>query len=161
MNKLQTDRSQRSMLRQIAELPDLPAQTLRERWRDLFGSEPPTYNKPFLVKRIAYRIQELASGGLSEQTQQRLDTILDEAGFSNLGLKTGKARTPQSEYKQFIIGTRFRREWNGQVYEVTVERTGFEYEGKVYRHLSPIAKAITGQHLSGNAFFGVKATKGG
>jgi len=58
-----------STLRQIAQLSKLSFPELQERWRSLFGSEPPAYHRRFLMKRLAYRIQELAYGGLSETTR--------------------------------------------------------------------------------------------
>ncbi|HUT75536.1 MAG TPA: DUF2924 domain-containing protein [Armatimonadota bacterium] len=53
-----------SMLKQIAALGGLSAAELKDRWRDLNGTEPPRYNRDFLLKRLAHRIQELAYGGL-------------------------------------------------------------------------------------------------
>ena len=64
-----------SMLKQVAELPGLDSEQLKERWRALYGSEPPAYNKTYLVKRLAYRIQELAFRGLADETKARLVTI--------------------------------------------------------------------------------------
>ena len=34
----------------------------------LFDTEPPPYNRPLLESRLAYRIQELAYGGLKRET---------------------------------------------------------------------------------------------
>ena len=59
------------VLRQLAELETLDMARLKERWRALFGTEPPGYNRPFLVKRLAYRIQELAYGGLPEEADRK------------------------------------------------------------------------------------------
>jgi len=128
---------------------------LMERWRDLYGTEPPPHNKKFLISRLAYRIQELAYGGVSEDTMQRLDEQLKDAKFTALGMRrAGTAPQQQMLYKQYAVGTIFCQEWKGQVYKVMVVRDGFEYEGKVYKYLSPIAQRITGSHRSGNAFFG-------
>ncbi|HEY3379649.1 MAG TPA: DUF2924 domain-containing protein [Armatimonadota bacterium] len=156
-----TNRTHQSVLRQVAALPALPTRELQERWRDLIGTEPPpACNKPFLVKRLAHRLQELAFGGITDTTQKGLDEVLARAGYNALGVQTSVKPVRQHAFRQYVIGTVLRREWGGGTYEVTVVRNGFEYEGKVYRHLSPIAKLITGCHQSGNAFFGVKPTKG-
>ena len=69
--------SKPSILSQLAELDRLGPVELKERWRALFGTEPPAYNRPFLIKRLAHRIQELAYGGLSESTRRQLRCMAD------------------------------------------------------------------------------------
>jgi hypothetical protein len=157
MTMTPTDHTKQSTLRQITELPTLSMRELMERWRDLYGTEPPKHNKKFLISRLAYRIQELAFGGVKPETLQRLEAHLQAGKFTALGMRRGNAAAPQVLFKQYAVGTVIRREWNGRTYEVTVVQHGFAYEGRVYKHLSPIATAITGQHLNGNAFFGLKA----
>ena len=66
-------------LKQIAELNTLSIPQLEERWRKLFGTAPPAHQRRFLVKRLAYRIQELTHGGLSAATQAKMKDILREA----------------------------------------------------------------------------------
>lgn len=149
-------RSRPAVLRQVTELPTLPMSVLMERWRELYGTEPPPHNKKYLVNRLAYRIQELAFGGVSEATLTQLGAELDEAGYNTFGVRSSEKPSKEFAYRQYAVGTVLRREWSGMVYEVTVVRNGFLYEGKVYRHLTPIAKLITGQHQSGNTFFGIK-----
>lgn len=147
------------VLKQIAQLPGLSFDELKERWRALYGTEPPAYNKPFLVKRLAYRIQELAYGGLSENAKARLDEIARENGMDELASleRTSKPR----KVGMPVIGTRLVREWNDQRYEVTVIHNGFEYNGKTYRSLTAITKAITGTHWNGPAFFGLRRGNNG
>ena len=41
----------------------------------LFATEPPPYNRRFLESRLAYRIQELAYGGLKPETRKRLEAL--------------------------------------------------------------------------------------
>ena len=60
-----------SIVKQIAGLHRLSAAELKDRWRELFGTEPPGYNRSFLIKRLAHRIQELAYGGLSDTARRR------------------------------------------------------------------------------------------
>ena len=59
-----------SVLAQVAALPEKSTAELKQLWRELYDREPPPYNRPFLVKRLAYRIQELAFGGLSARPRQ-------------------------------------------------------------------------------------------
>ena len=143
-----------TVLRQLAELQTLSIGDLRERWRSLYGSEPPpSYKSKYLVRRLAYRVQELAYGGLSENARETLRQVADE---------DAQARRRPSARKRArnlpVAGTKLVREWNGQRFEVLVARDGFDFQGRRYRSLSAVAKAITGAHRSGPAFFGLKAS---
>jgi hypothetical protein len=68
-----------TVLAQIAALKDMPAPALKGRWRELFDTEPPPYNRRFLESRLAYRIQELAYGGLKPETIERLRALSESA----------------------------------------------------------------------------------
>ena len=48
---------------------------LKQQWRELFAKEPPPGNRPYLESRLAYRIQELAYGGLRPETRTRLEAL--------------------------------------------------------------------------------------
>ena len=143
----------KSVLKQVAELPNLDSDQLKERWRALFGSEPPAYNKSYLVKRLAYRIQELAFGGLSEGAQAQLREALDEDDTDSNATRLHRRRRKDG---MPVTGTRLVREWQGNRYEVTVVHGGFEFEGRKYRSLTAITKAITGTHWNGPGFFGLR-----
>ena len=146
-----------SVLKQVAQLPRLSFRELQEMWRNLVGTEPPAYNKKFMVKRLAHRIQELAYGGLSETAKERMREVLEQNGFDEMG-GLGPKR-PQANRDMPIIGTRLIREWQGKRFEVTVVAGGFEFEGRKYRSLTAITKAITGTHWNGPAFFGLRSSQ--
>jgi len=57
-----------TVLARLAALKTSRTIDLKQQWRDLFESEPPPYNRRFLEHRLAYRIQELAYGGLKPGT---------------------------------------------------------------------------------------------
>ena len=135
-----------SVLAQLAALKTAPVADLKQKWRDLFDREPPPYNRRFLESRLAYRIQELTYGGLSEDTIERLDAIADE-------LEGKRSRQRSSLANRPIAGTRLIREWNGVEHCVTVRNSDFEYRGLPFKSLSAVAKHITGCHCSGNLFF--------
>jgi hypothetical protein len=97
---------------------------------------------------LAFRIQELAHGGLKPETNAKLREIA-----SSLNPKRSDAR------QRFRAGTRLVREWQGKVHEVIITADGFEYQGRTYQSLSPIACHITGTHWSGPAFFGTRKDK--
>lgn len=148
-----------STLCQIAELPSMSHDELKELWRALYGKEPPAYNRTFLVKRLAYRIQEIAYGGLSERARIRMKELVASDG-KDIGMRRRGARMERGRDDSLpIAGTRIVREWNDGLYEVTVTDSGFEYDGRLYRSLSAIAKAITGTHWNGKLFFGVAKPK--
>jgi type III restriction enzyme len=67
-----------TVLARVAALKTLPIAKLKEQWRDLFETEPPPYNRRFLEHRLAYRIQELAYGGLKPATVKRLRDLAEE-----------------------------------------------------------------------------------
>ena len=142
-----------SILRQLAELDDLPTDELKARWRALYGKEPPRFNRQFLIKRLAYRIQELAYGGMPDELRDRMDRLLDAEGYNELGIKV-RERKPVDDKP--IPGTLLIREWNGERHEVTVRTDCFEYRGMPYRSLSAIARKVTGTRWNGPAWFGLR-----
>jgi len=144
-----------SIVKQIAGLQRQTVPELKERWRDLFGAEPPAYNRAFLTKRLAYRLQELTHGGLSAATQAKMKDILRGSGLTEDGLTPGTGRLKKRTPNRPILGTRLVRTWRGDRHEVTVVQGGYEYQGRRYRSLSAIAQAITGTHWNGRAFFGL------
>jgi len=143
---------------QLPQLRRLPAPELRQRWRDLMGTDPPEYNRKFLVSRLAYRIQETAYGGLSAPALAAMEALLDDAGCDKLGRM--RRRYGRTGRRKLLIGTRVAREWNGQRHEVTVVQGGFEYHGNRFPSLSAIARIITGTRWNGPAFFGLREKRG-
>jgi hypothetical protein len=139
----------KSVLAQIGALKSMPVTALKGRWRELFDIEPPPYNRRFLESRLAYRIQELAYGGLNPETVERLAALAAEAGEKG----TKRAR---SGHDRPIAGTRLIREWQGVEHSVTVRDDDFEYQGRPYKSLSAIARLIAGTRWNGWTFFGLK-----
>jgi hypothetical protein len=131
----------------IVGLNGLTAQQLRHEWRRLNRSQPPRLSRDLLIRNIAYRMQELAHGGLSKATQRKLNALTNE-----LKVKGSIAVTPDLSLRP---GTRLVREWRGRTHTAVVMEDGFEYCGKVFPSLTKIAHAITGAHWSGPRFFGL------
>lgn len=149
-----------SVLKQVTSLPKLSFNELKALYLSLYGTEPPAYNRDLIIKRLAYRLQEIAYGGLSERVHQRLDEALVENGYDENAMPTGVSKRKRNVTKDHpVVGTMLVREWRGKRYEVTTLRDGFEFEGRKYRSLSAIAAAITGAHQSGQAFFGLNAVR--
>jgi hypothetical protein len=139
-----------TVLAQLTALKAMPTPKLKDKWRELFDSEPPGYNRRFLESRLAYRIQELAYGGLSKQTIARLEALGEQLDGGKIEVR--RKRTDDRP----ISGTRLIREWQGIEHCVTVRDTDFEYQGRPYKSLSAIARAITGTRWNGPVFFGVR-----
>jgi hypothetical protein len=140
----------KEILAQLAALQTMTTPELIKKWRELNDSDPPPYNKIFLVSRLSYRVQELAYGGLKPETVKQLEALGKTLDGGNLTKRKVRAdRRP-------ISGTQLHREWKGQTQVVTVRATDFEWEGRPYKHLTAIARAITGTHWNGWVFFGLK-----
>ena len=134
----------------LAALTDMPIGDLKAEWRRLFATEPPPYSRAFLGRRLAYRTQELAYGGLKRETLDRLEALGER--FDSKKLSIRRIRQEQRP----VAGTRLIREYQGVPHTVTVTRDGYEFEGRPYQSLSAIARAITGTRWNGWAFFGLR-----
>ncbi len=142
-----------TVMARLASLPTTTTPELKQMWRDLFHQEPPPFNRRFLETRLAYRIQELAYGGLKLETQKRLELLGEQLD----GGKKEVRRRRQDNRP--IAGTRLIREWQGTPCEVLVGVDYFDYQGRRYKSLSSIAKAITGTNRNGWAFFGLVSAR--
>jgi hypothetical protein len=138
----------------IAALKTTPTPALRKQWCELFGSAPPPFNRRYLESRLAYRIQELAYGGLKHETLKRLAKLGDNLD----GGDRVKSRI-RADIKP-IMGTWLLREWQGVEHVATVTAHGYEWQGRPYKSLSAIARAITGTRWNGWIFFGLKNYRG-
>ncbi|MGE4045232.1 MAG: DUF2924 domain-containing protein [Acetobacteraceae bacterium] len=138
------------VLRRLAALKTASTPELKQQWRTLFGTEPPGYNRKFLESRLAYRVQELAYGGLKPETVARLEALGEQLDGGNVVIR----RTRMNDRP--IAGTRLIREHQGIEHTVTVLPDGFEWQGRPYKSLSAIARAITGTRWNGWTFFGLR-----
>ncbi len=137
------------IIRQIKELQDKSFAELKQLWRDYYQAEPPPYRRGFMLRALAYRIQELTYGGLPERTARKLDELVAEASGAKLKKRVSAVTMP-------ISGTRLVREWRGERHEVVIQPDGFDYAGRKWKSLSAIAQAITGAHWNGPVFFGLR-----
>src|SRR5262249_47946282 len=152
-----------TLAREIAALGRLTTSQLRARYAEVFGEETHANHKTWLVKRIAWRLQAMALGGLSQRALLRAAELANEA---DLRLNPPKLRTsgstassegqptqtaPDPRLPQ--PGALLPRVYKGKRLEVTVLADGFSFAGAVYGSLSAVAKAITGSHTNGYLFF--------
>ena len=143
-----------TVLARVAALTTTPTPALKQQWRELFGAEPPPFNRRYIESRLAYRIQELAYGGLKPETKERLRALGEQLDGGSVAAR--KKRVDDRP----IAGTRLIREWQGVEHAVTVLVDGYEYQGRPYKSLSAVARAITGTRWNGWVFFGLKSSGG-
>jgi hypothetical protein len=115
-----------------------PIGGLKQRWRELYGKEPPPFSRRYIESQLAYRIQELAYSGLKPETQARLEAVGEQFDGGHVVLRRIR------EDRRPLPGTRLVREYDGVEHVVTVRPDDFEYAGGQYQNLSAIARAITG-----------------
>lgn len=148
--------------REIIALKQLTTHALKERWRELYKVDPPKkIRSGFLRRAIAYRLQELAHGGLKPQTKRALRRFAKQLRsqksiFGKNQTAQGKTSTPR---RSLSPGTQLMREWNGQLESVDVSESGFVWRSKTYKTLTAVAVAITGTKWSGPKFFGLLPPK--
>jgi hypothetical protein len=136
----------------LARLPELELTELRQQWRALYKSEAsPHLSHELLLRAIAYRLQEIAFGGLRPERQRQLRQ------FAQQFKETGEIRHRAS--LELKAGTRLVREWQGRTYEVLVLDDGFSWQSTHYGSLSAVARKITGTPWSGPLFFGLKQNR--
>src|SRR5438045_2734745 len=102
-----------SVLGRLVALRTLPIGEVKQQWRDLFGTEPPAFNRRYLESRLAYRIQELAYGGLKPETIERLEALAED-------LEVNPSPRAHRTSTRPVIGTQLVREWQGVEHRVTV-----------------------------------------
>jgi hypothetical protein len=138
------------VLGRLAALKTATTGELKQQWRDLFGKEAPPFNRPHLQSRLAYRIQELAYGGVKPEARSRLAALGERLDGGNVVLRRIRADNRP------MPGTRLIREWRGVQHVVTVRSNDFEFEGRPYRSLSAVARHISGTQWNGWTFFGLR-----
>ncbi len=135
---------------ELDRLPTTPIADLRNRYRELFRSEPPKAFGPDLLRRsIAHLIQEKAYGGLPPSTRRLLDQLVKAA----MAKPNGRLELP----RRIKPGSELVRTWNRKTYRVMVMADGFAYDGRKFTSLSEIATEITGTRWNGPRFFGLRS----
>lgn len=151
-----------ALLAQIMELKDKPLEELRAQYAEVFKAEATSNNRVYLWRKLAYKLQEIEYGGLSEETQGRINELIERYDpVNNKTLRPQESATNNSPKKPLsshdrrlpIPGTVITKEYKGKSLAVKVLHGGFEFNGKTYKTLSAIAKEVTGAHWNGYLFF--------
>lgn len=136
----------RRTLMTLERLDDLEPAELKEEWARCHGAPAPSVAPDLLRLGVAYKLQEKKQGGLSRESKRLLRQAIAVARQDNAAATPPRRLTP---------GTRLVRDWHGAGHTVTVLDEGFEYDGRTWRSLTAITRAITGSHRNGPAFFGL------
>jgi hypothetical protein len=152
------------MWREIDGLRQQTVGQLKAKYLEVLGQESRSNHKQYLIRRIAWRLQAKAEGGLSERARQRAVALAEEADLrirapesflKELSEPTGKrSRDPRLP----ALGTRLTREFRGQSVSVEVLEKGFRYQERVYKSLSAVARQVTGAQWNGFAFFDLRGS---
>ena len=155
------------MGKEISTLKRMTVAELRKKHIDVFGEATRAGHKDYLVKRIAWRIQAVAEGGLSERARQRGQELANDADLrTHAPREAPQAEQPAGLTKTVSIclhhDTRLPmpgsiitrpRPYKGREIIVRVLPKGLEWEGTIYRTLTAVAAAVTGKHWNGYHFF--------
>jgi hypothetical protein len=137
----------------IHDLDQLSRSELRALWTQELGEQPPaTLGRDVLALGIAYARQERRRGGLTKPVAKELAKLFDQV------LRGDQTEMPTAPLPR--SGTILVREWQGTTHHVTVVDDGFLWDGRTYRSLSGIARAITGTNWNGPRFFGMREMNG-
>ena len=149
---------------ELATLTHMGVSELRGKYAELLGEPTRTRNKTWLVRRIAWRLQALAEGDLSERARRRAEELARDADL-RLTAPHGAPAPPatpecnkptlklRSDSRVPPTGTVLTRSYKGRTLRVQVLAHGFLYAGQTYPSLSAVAKAVTGSHCNGYLFF--------
>lgn len=132
---------------QVAGIKAMSSKKRKAEWnRRMDTVAPPAFGSGLLARALAHALQAKALGGLSKADHKRLASF---GSSGRLDPSTGIVKP----------GTWLSRTWHGEVYQVVVLETSFEYRGERFSSLSEIAMRITGAHWSGPRFFGLKSPR--
>ncbi|CAN5357348.1 DUF2924 domain-containing protein [soil metagenome] len=152
--------------REVAALQQMPTGQLCERFAELFGEQTRSRHRTYLMRKIAWKLQTVAEGDLSERALRRAEEL---ARSTELRVMPPKANdvaetamilthaVATTDPRLPAAGTEIVRPYKGRTFRVLVVDDGFEFEGQRYASLSAVAKLITGSHVNGFRFFGLEA----
>lgn len=168
---------QLNLAKELAAMEQMTVGQLHDRYVEVFGEPVRSRHRQYLIRRIAWRLQANAEGGLSERALRRAEELANDAdvrvtpprgptscdggrhgGLTSVRVPVGTAavRAATSDPRLPPVGGQLTRKYKGRAIHVTVLADGFEYLGERYKSLSAIAKTITGSHMNGYRFFGLE-----
>jgi hypothetical protein len=158
-----------SIVGQIQALRQMTVGQLRERWIELYGEPTGSRNRTYLWRRLAWRVQELQLGGLSDASKARMLELAPATftrsqlppGFrpESMVVPTSPGAISRRDPRLPAAGSTLLRRYKGQDVRVAVLDDGFEWGGRRFDSLSEVAFAVTGSKWNGWLFFGLTGRK--
>ena len=163
-----------TLLRELHRIQRLSVNELQAEWSKLYGGEPcRSRNRTYLVKRLCWRVQEIAHGGLSDRARTRIDQLapnaftrsrtpreaLDAATVVNQASVVTTDANPKRDPRLPSAGTVLTRQYHGREIRVLTLDDGFEWDGRHFKSLTAVARAVTGAKWNGKLFFGLTERK--
>lgn len=155
--------SQLDIMSEVARLEQMTVNELCDVYVEITGECARSRNKRYLIRRIAWQMQARAEGGLSDRAKRRAAEIADDSQVrmtpprhglvGGASAPTGSINEAPSDSRVPPPGNNLMREYKGRAINVRVLPDGFEYDGRRFRSLSAVAKAVTGSHINGFRFF--------
>jgi hypothetical protein len=160
-----------NVAKEVAALERMTVDQLRSKYADVFGEPTRSRHKQYLVKRIIWRMQANAEGGLSERARKRAMELANDADLRvtpprerkpapGAGERTRTVSAKVRAHNGLLPGSVIKRDYKGRTIRVNVLADGFEYEGERYKSLTAVAKAVSGKHWNGFHFFGLRKNGG-
>ncbi|MGB9459110.1 MAG: DUF2924 domain-containing protein [Bryobacteraceae bacterium] len=156
-----------AVLVEIETLRRVSLSAMRQKYREVFGEETRCRNREHLFRRIAWRLQALAEGDLTERARERAKELARDADLRIIAPRDfftvggAPVRTTRQESSRLadsrlpLPGTLLTRGWKGRTLLVEVLPDGFRFDNQRYPSLSAVALAATGTRWNGLAFFGL------
>lgn len=162
---------QLNITKEVVALQRMTVSELRLRYAEVFGERTNARHKEWLIKRIAWRMQAIEEGDLSERARRRAMELANDADMRmtpprqlkpapDAAERTSTVATKVQAGTDLLPGTVVKREYKGRTIRVTVLDDGFECEGERYKSLTAVVKAVTGKHWNGFHFFGLRQQGG-
>jgi hypothetical protein len=158
------------IIHDIERLETMTVSELRAYHQTAFGEPTLSRHRTWLIRRIAWKLQEREEGGLSERALARAAELAKGLNLRERRPSTKVSTTPALQTKvvplptyrveSLVPGTTLRRDYQGRTILAKVLDAGFECDGVVYRSLSALASTVTGTRWNGHAFFGLRKDKG-
>jgi hypothetical protein len=150
--------------REVGRLHQMATGEICERYSQLFGERARSRHRPYLIRRIAWRLQALAEGDLSERARRRAEELANDAEVRvtpprpfgprpEPSVDSPVVATVPTDRRLPAPGMAIVRQYKGQTLRVLVTPDGLEFDGKRYKTISAVARAITGSHVNGYRFF--------
>lgn len=155
-----------NITKEVAALEQMTVGQLQDRYVEVFGEPVRTRHQRYLIRRIAWRLQANAEGGLSERALRRAEELAQDADVRLMPPRWATVANQEHPVGSSVVrvpvakdprlpppGGQVTRQYKDRTITVTVLADGFEYLGERYRSLTAVAKAITGSHMNGFRFF--------